>query len=83
MTDLTKVFNLISCLKNIKKQKLLVDLNDENHMTKNYKELGVCGISYFTFRKMVFNYSINNLKNIETSSNEVKNNIKSKWQMKI
>jgi hypothetical protein len=63
-----EMFKLLSSLKYIKKQKLIVDIEDEKIMYNYYKLIRrIKNIKYNKFREIIINYRIDNLKGVEDS----------------
>lgn len=74
MNNLTDIFNLISLLKYIKPQKLIIDMNDERLMKKEFfKNRIYKTITYSKYRNKIINSSIDNIMLIEDSLKNTNN----------
>lgn len=79
MQQIDEIFKLLYKLKDIKKEKLIIDKDDEFYMKQYYKNLkGI--ISYRLWRKIVIDYSIETLTDIFDSSDILVDEILKKYK---
>ena len=78
---ITDTFKLISLIKNIQKQELIVDADDEYIMKSFYRKINKI-ISYKLWRKIVIQFSIETMYDIYDSSDILVDVIYKKYNKK-